>query len=91
MSPLDKFSVPRDVDGKHADLVIWDPCRAEDDSDSSPQTLPGVNVFVLCFSLASRTSCLSHCPGVSALQRSGNYKPAQGRVHNRDCLCFVPQ
>ena len=62
MTHLDSFSVTRVIDEKRATLRVWDTCGAEDSSDGPLPPLPKVDVFVLCFSLASRTSCLSLHP-----------------------------
>lgn len=83
LTHLDNFSVTRVIDGKPARLFIWDTCGSEDDDDASLPPVPKVDVVVLCFSLASRTSCL--------LMPCTQATPPSAHVNaiDRDCLCVM--
>ena len=55
---FDDYSGYLSVDGKVAELGICDTSGQEDYTRLRPLSYPGTDVFILCFSIAKRESCL---------------------------------
>ena len=54
---FDNFVVNIAVDGQPVNLGIWDTAGQDDYAHLRPLSYPNTDIFLLCFSLASLTSC----------------------------------